>query len=182
MRTKLRTTAIVAIGLLFAAMSVGAEAVRTAFTYQGQLKQGGVPVNTECGFDFRLWNSESGGDPIATLPTVIVPADEMVNGLFTVVLDFGAGVFNGEPRWLDISVSCPSGGSPVPLGRQELTPAPYAMHAPGGGTLWTLNGSDIYYKDGNVGIGLTDPDAKLHVNGAIKVGPSPNTVHLRRIK
>jgi hypothetical protein len=39
----------------------------------------------------------------------------------------------------------------------------------GGTTLWTLNGSDIYYNTGNVGIGVTDPAEKLDVTGNISV-------------
>lgn len=33
--------------------------------------------------------------------------------------------------------------------------------------LWTLNNQDVYYTDGNVGIGITTPDEKLAVNGNI---------------
>jgi len=36
-------------------------------------------------------------------------------------------------------------------------------NAGGGGDLWSSNGSDIYYNDGNVGIGLDSPGAKLHI-------------------
>jgi hypothetical protein len=39
----------------------------------------------------------------------------------------------------------------------------------GGGSLWTENGSDIYFNTGNVGIGTANPGATLDVRGNIKV-------------
>ncbi len=37
------------------------------------------------------------------------------------------------------------------------------VQATGGSSLWEQNGDDIYYNDGNVGIGTTSPSDKLHV-------------------
>jgi hypothetical protein len=60
----------------------------------------------------------------------------VVDGVFTVDLDFGDGAFQGDARWLEIAVCCPTGCTPkVTLDpRQPLTPAPYALALPG---LWT---------------------------------------------
>src|SRR5262249_33438333 len=84
-------------------------------------------------------------------------------GLFTVSLDFGASVFNGTARWLEISVN-----ATVLSPRQPLTIAPFAQWAaasPGSG-LWQASGSNIgNANSGNVGIGTTTPANKLTVSG-----------------
>ena len=39
--------------------------------------------------------------------------------------------------------------------------------------IWQQNGNDIYYNDGNVGIGISNPDTKLQLNnGAVKISGS----------
>ncbi|MHC4698587.1 MAG: hypothetical protein ACYTFA_17790 [Planctomycetota bacterium] len=154
--------------LLAACVVVRAQApVGTAFTYQGQLKQAGVPVNGAADFVFRLWDAETGG---AMVGSVDPDSVNVVDGLFTVQLDFGAGAFNGDARWLEIEVEFPSGaGNWTTLApRQPLTPAPYAMYAAdgGGGSLWQASGADIYYNDGDVGIGTPDPLALEHIRGS----------------
>jgi hypothetical protein len=107
----------------------------TAFTYQGQLKQGGNPVNDTCDFQFSLWNAAAVGTQIGTTQTKTNVG--VTNGLFTIPdLDFDSGAFTGDARWLAIAVRCLAGGwSYTTLGsRQTLTPAPYALALPG---LWT---------------------------------------------
>lgn len=101
----------------------------TAFTYQGQLKQNGLPVSATCDFRFSLWNAETDGAQVgATLDKAAVAVSK---GLFTVLLDFGPYAFNGEARYLGVDVRCPAGsGDYTPLApRQALTPTPYAVFA-----------------------------------------------------
>lgn len=43
--------------------------------------------------------------------------------------------------------------------------ASWAPASGGGESLWSQNGSEIYYNSGNVGIDVSDPQAKLHVSG-----------------
>ena len=139
----------------------------TSFTYQGQLKLSGVPVNGLCDFQFGLWDSASGGTQIGTITQ---PNVQVTNGLFTVQLDFGSGAFTGEARWLEIAVRYPAGsGSYTPLSqRQQLTAAPYALslrpgtiisgtayqnlkvmsNAPTGGIPAALTGEMLTAKDG----------------------------------
>jgi len=101
----------------------------TAFTYQGQLKSGGNPVNGTCDFQFTLYDAASGGTSLGTQTKTGV---SVTNGLFTIPdLDFGAGAFQGDARWLQIAVRCPAGsGSYTTLTpRQPLTAAPYSLYA-----------------------------------------------------
>jgi hypothetical protein len=102
----------------------------TAITHQGQLRKVGGAVNGNCAMLFRLFDAVSGGAQIGSpILETLVP---VTNGLFTVDLDFGKNAFNGEARWLEISVKC---GSETTLStltpRQALTPAPYALALPG---------------------------------------------------
>ena len=134
--------AVVALALLWAG-SAGAQdtagspeaaaagPLGTAFTYQGQLKQGGAPVNGPCDLRFQLWDAASGGSPVGGL--VEKPGVQVTGGVFTAQVDFGGTPFAGEARWLELAVRCPAGsGSYVSLpDRQPLTATPYALWAKG---------------------------------------------------
>jgi hypothetical protein len=107
--------------------SVGAQAgVGTSFTYQGRLESGGEAVSDDCQMAFRLYDAESGGVEVGSAITTTVPISD---GLFTVALDFGSGVFTGDARWLGIRVKCTGDVAYADLGRQALTAAPYALYA-----------------------------------------------------
>ncbi|MEP0842569.1 MAG: tail fiber domain-containing protein [Phycisphaerae bacterium] len=102
-----------------------------AVTYQGLLKGSGAPAEGPHDMVFRLYNAVSGGNQIG--PTLIFdgshgnpPPVQVTGGLFSVQLDFGALAYNGEDRWLEITVE---GTTLAP--RQRLTAAPYALALPG---------------------------------------------------
>lgn len=100
----------------------------TAFTYQGYLTAGGEPANGEFDFTFDLYPEETTG---TLINSVILDNVPVTGGVFTVWLDYGSGVFDGDERWLEISVR-PGAETGVytPLaGRQALTAAPYAIYA-----------------------------------------------------
>jgi hypothetical protein len=157
--------------------------VGTAFTYQGQLKSGGLPVTDTADFQFTLWDALAGGSQIGAM--IPVNGKSVTNGLFTVTLDFGAGAFAGNARWLEIAVRSPAGGGAYQTlsPRQELKPAPQAIYATSAGSVpsgitgsgsadtvpkftagSTIGGSIISESGGRIGIG-TSPGAKLHVGG-----------------
>lgn len=134
-------------------------AVGTAITYQGQLTQNGAAATGTPDMVFELFGQFDGGTPLATLVANNVPLD--ADGRFTVDLDFG-NQFNGQERWLQITVE---GETLYP--RQPLMAAPYAIYALSGGSGggaggWVDKGDETHIMD-DVGIGTTDPEAKLHV-------------------
>jgi hypothetical protein len=127
-RTLVRLT--MAVSLLGASLPGSADAVGTAFTFQGQLRQGANTANGPCDFEFVLFNMPADGTQLAT--TLTISSVIVADGLFTVPVDFGPAAFTGGDRWMEIKVRCPSGsGEFATLSpRQPLTPAPYAIFSP----------------------------------------------------
>lgn len=100
----------------------------TVFTYQGRLNDGANPANGSYDLTFSLFNVSTGGG--ATSGPLTQNAIVVSNGLFTVALDFGAGVFNGASYWLEIGVRTNGASTFAMLApRQPLTPVPYAIFA-----------------------------------------------------
>jgi hypothetical protein len=100
----------------------------TAFTYQGQLGNSGVPANGNFNFVFTLFATNTGGTPVGIPVTNSSVA--VANGLFTVTVDFGAGVFTGSNYWLDIAVRTNEAGTFTDLTpRQLITATPYSIMA-----------------------------------------------------
>jgi hypothetical protein len=100
----------------------------TAFTYQGRLQNSGIPANGLYDFRFNIIDAPNGGTAVAA--TVITNAIAVSNGLFTVSIDFGQGVFTGPARWLEITVSSNNANNFFTLSpRHQSTPVPYAIMA-----------------------------------------------------
>ena len=140
----------------------------TAFTYQGMLTDSGGPLNGFYDLTFALYDSGPGpgGNPVGS-PNSSNNV-KVSGGLVTTSLDFGSGAFNGQPRWLEITVHPHAGGATTTLSpRQPLLPAPYAIFAANAGGsgpgIWSLNGANAYYNGGNVGIGTSTPASLLDV-------------------
>lgn len=128
---------ITAVLLFFIASLEAAPAV-TAFTYQGRLNAGTNVATGLYDFRFGVFDAVEAGDMVGS--RVDLAAVPVTNGFFTVTLDFGADVFNGSPRWLQIAVKTNGGTSLVTLApRQALNAAPYAVYAPGAGTAALAN-------------------------------------------
>jgi hypothetical protein len=114
--------------LMLALQPATSHAQGTAFTYQGRLDSGSSPANGIFDLQFDIFDSASGGARIAGPLTNAAAA--VSNGLFTVTLDFGAGVFTGADRWLEIAARTNGGGAfEVLAPRQQIQSAPYAIQA-----------------------------------------------------
>ncbi len=158
-----RMIVMVVAGGAMALPGLAAEPVGTSFTYQGQLKSGGVPVEGQADLSFRLYDAATGGTLIDTVGKSFV---DVVDGLFTVELDFGPAAFDGNARWLEIRAEFPSGeGNWATLSpRQPVRPAPYALHALNGAeSLWSASGANIFFNTGRVGVGTSSPLYTLQV-------------------
>lgn len=140
-------------------------ALGTGFTYQGQLKLSGTPVENPVNIQFDLYDADTVGTLLGSQTILGV---DPAGGLFTVTLNdagqFGANAFTGEARWLQITVN---GTLLTP--RQRITATPYALKVPGidGNSLDAPGAgpTDAVAVDvsGRVGIGTTSPQTKLHL-------------------
>lgn len=148
---------LVIAGLVFASTASAQQPI----TYQGQLKQSGTSFTGSADLEFQLFDSLTGGTQVGS--TIARAGWPVEDGLFQVELDFGAGSFGADPRWLQITV----GGS-ILTPRQRVSAAPvalYSLDSGGGGTVWQVSGSSVFYADGNVGIGTSTPGALVDVRG-----------------
>ena len=144
-----------------------AHAQGTAFTYQGRLAVGAMPANGSYDLAFSVFDSASAGIQIGNSLTNTAVA--VSNELFVVTLDFGAGVFDGSQRWLEIAVSTNGAGSfAVLTPRQAVTPTPYAIFA--GNASNVVGGSVVKSLNG-----LKD-DVTLAAGANVTITPSGNTL------
>jgi len=181
---KTRLSLWLTVSLLLASLAVGLSqaqgpqpqmALSTPFTYQGQLRQNGSLVNGTCDFQFSLWSAATGGSQAGSILTKTGIA--VSRGLFTVLLDFGTSPFQGEDRYLQVAVRCPSGsgGYTTLNGRQALTAAPYALYALSG-PFWSLTGNAGTNQAVNY-VGTADNVAlNFRVNGTRALRLEPNSI------
>ena len=105
---------------------------------------------------FKLYDDVIGGTPLwsETQPVTVS------KGIFHAIL----GAVNplalafDTQYWLGVTVE---GGSEL-TPRIKLTASPYSLN-PGGDSAWIASGDNIYRLTGNVGIGTTNPGAKLEI-------------------
>lgn len=148
--------------ILALAVACLAAPVENVISFQGKLVESGTPVDGTRNITFKLYDLEVGGvTPLWEETHLGVP---VVGGLFNVELGAtttfeSEGIDFSQQYWVGISVA---GGAEI-TPRYKLTNMPYSI----AGGVWEINGDDIYYDGGNVGIGTTTPRQELEVVGHI---------------
>lgn len=128
MNALIRSLLLLAAFTLTLSRPAGAAQTGTAFTYQGRLNDNGATAAGIYDFTVQLHSAATGGSALAEASLPGVP---VTGGVFTVQLDFGAAVFDGSARWLEIGVrKLGEGDAWTALSpRHEIAPAPYALLA-----------------------------------------------------
>ncbi len=118
--------------LASAALTPGVRAqgcpVDWTFTYQGQLKNAGVPQNGTANLTFAMFDTAVGGTQVGA--TIVQNNVPLTDGTFTVNLDFTQGgvvpgIFDGCKRYLEITVN----GTPLSPRQYITTATPHAAVA-----------------------------------------------------
>jgi hypothetical protein len=148
---------------------LGGAELSTAFTYQGRLSTDGQPTTGVYDFSLTVFDASIGGNPQGV--PLNFPAIAVTNGLFTLLIDPGPGVFNGDARWLDIGVR--TNGTNAYTGltpRQPLTASPYSLYAPNAGSAATASTAT------NAGSATTAANAGTAGTATIALGAAANAI------
>ncbi len=116
----------VAIALVVSCIAAGpALAVGTALSFQGTLEDAGQPASGL--YDLQFQVKTTGGTNVG--PLLTLEDQQVTNGVFTVQLDFGTGVFTGADRRIALFVRAGSstGGYTPLLPDLPVSVAPYAQ-------------------------------------------------------
>ncbi|MBX3381751.1 MAG: tail fiber domain-containing protein [Phycisphaeraceae bacterium] len=120
MRTIIR--GFVALSVLLVCAAARGQA---PISYQGVVKDGGSALNGSAHIAFKLFSAAD--NPATQVGPTLVQNDVPVsNGVFSTTLDFGASVWTGADRWLEITVN---GNTIAP--KQKLTGVPQSFSTRG---------------------------------------------------
>jgi hypothetical protein len=159
--------------LLLAAVPTAMLGAGATFTYQGRLQDNGQPANGIYDLCFSLAAAETNGTYVG--PSLTNAPVQVDGGLFTVLLDFGTGAFDGAPRWLEIGVRTNGSMDPYTLltPRQPITAAPYALFA---GTAGAASSSGVTNPMVYGGLTLVSPtNVVLYATNTYVVRSVPGT-------
>jgi len=95
-----------------------AAVVGSKISYQGVLREGGVPVTGARDMTFRFYSNDTCTAQVNSVSVAGVPVSD---GLFAVDLTVTHGTFDGRALWIGVEV----GGTVI--GCEEVVPVPYAL-------------------------------------------------------
>src|SRR5215469_10155959 len=166
MKHTLRIISPILLFLAFNLVSFMAFGQGTTFSYQGQLQNNGGLGNGTYNLQFSLYTTNIGGTAVAG--PVTNSAVVVTNGLFTVIIDFGSSVWNGQTNWLQIGVETNNANFFTYLApRQQVTPTPCAINAEGlSGTLPASQLASIGNTSGGTANFFVGPSGNAGVSGS----------------
>ena len=110
---------LLAASLALVLVSPGIPLSAEPFTFQGFLEQSGSPLNGNANLAFKLYDAQSGGTQQGA--TISANSYPVLDGVFTIDLNFAGVAFADANRWLQVEVN----GTPMGP-RIEILPAPVA--------------------------------------------------------
>jgi hypothetical protein len=120
-----RNRNIILTAILCLILNFATSAQTSEFTFQGRLNDQNLAANGAYDLSFKLYDAAN----IQVGSSVTRDDVQVVNGIFTVSLDFGAAAFDGSARTIEISVR--TGASPgaftVLSPKQAISSVPYAV-------------------------------------------------------
>jgi hypothetical protein len=161
--------AAVVVSLGPAGLPVAAQSLGSAFTYQGQLTDAGVPATGLFDLQLCLYDVAGGSSPLQCAPEFNdVPVDA---GVFTLAVDFGSAAFVGQQRFIELRVrpGASTAAYSVLTPRQLIRATPESLRANvASAAPWSgLTGVPADFADGidNVGAGVTSVGAGPGLTG-----------------
>jgi hypothetical protein len=154
-----------------------ANAQTTIFSYQGKLTDAGNPANGNYDLQFKLFDTVTVGTGTQQGATLVRNPVVVSAGIFTVTLDFGANVFNGIDRFLEIGVRQAGSGNPYTTlaPRQPITSSPYAIQTLNAQQLGGLPASGFVQNTttaqagANFNVGGTGTVGSLNINNTLSL-------------
>ena len=175
---------LIIIALIFAISGASAQSPQ-AFKYQAVARDasGNVLQNQAIGMRISILQGSSSGTSVYK-----ETHSETTNDFGLINLEIGngtpvSGTFSSiswgtNDYFVKIEMDANGGTSYQHLGTSQLLSVPYALYAESsanGSSQWSQSGDNIYFNNGNVGIGTTSPEKALHIHGTAS-SPNPELI------